>query len=189
MARQTRSVSLPAELNEYVDSNMDNFSGWVQEQVREHKAANELTPEERLREELEAIEEEKRAVEEEKQELEDEENEIQRKLSHHQEREQQIRNGVCELFDDVVQRPEKGQERIIRNKAEDIDGITPAAVLGVWDSCTMHAGGDDTSANGSMVDEDYDEYADEVDDLFGSMTPREEDEVGDALDDHFSADE
>lgn len=176
---------MPADLAQYVDDNIDNFSGFVRTQVEEHRAAHELTPEERIQQQIEELEDEKEAVEEKREKLEEEKQKLEEKLNHRQEKEVSAREAVKGLFADVVQRPPHNQVQSVKSMKDTV--IPNDDLVEIWNDCTMHANGDGTAANGDMVEEDYEAFADDVDDLFSGLTPREEDEVDAALDEYFGA--
>ena len=197
--RKTRSVSLPPDLDEYA-SQLDNFSGFVREQLEEHRAAHQMTAEERIQKQLEELEEAKREVETKQQRIDGDIAELEAKLEHHRGRRSETYDEVLNFFHDVVRKEEKFQERRIKNANP--TEIPTSDLLDIWRSCNLHATNPDGTPVGPHVNDDLEdaglptdsfgiagdaseEDAESAEELFGGLTPREEREVEVALNEYF----
>ncbi|WP_408956673.1 hypothetical protein [Natrinema sp. 74] len=198
--RKTRSVSLPPDLDEYA-SQLDNFSGFVREQLEEHRAAHQMTAEERIQRQLEERKEEKREVEQKEQRLDGEIAELEAKLEHHRGRRNETYEEVLNLFHGVVRKEEQYQEKRIKNGKNPTD-LPRDDLLDIYHTCDLHAINPNGVPIGEYVTDDLEDASlptdvfqtgrdvteDEVDaaeDLFNGLTPREEHEVEAALDEYF----
>lgn len=197
--RQVKSVSLPADLYEYAQS-MDNFSGFVRDRLEEHRAANQMTAEERIRREIEELEEERRKLEQKERRVDGEIAELEEKLDYHRGRRNETYEEVLDFFHSLVQVEEEYHEKRIKNgNPSDIPGDD---LLAIYEACDLHSVDGTGRPVGEYVELDLDEaglpldalgFGNEATDdeteraeaLFEGLTPREEKEVIAALDDYF----